>query len=129
MKAFWITVGTFFMTIFIGSCIFFGLTPTGKRVWNNWFHSVQVADDETNYQTKKNVEDTCRSMIASYNNDKLIYIQYKDSTKESEIEISNNAKTRANQTATVYNEYILKNNYVWNNNIPSDIYMTLEIIA
>ena len=37
--------------------------------------------------------------------------------------------TRANQTATVYNEYILKNNYVWNNNIPSDIYMTLEIIA
>ena len=129
MSKFWITVGTFFMTIFIGSCIFFGLTSTGKRVWNNWFHSVQVADDETNYQTKKNVEDTCRSMIASYNNDKLIYIQYKDSTKESEIEISNNAKTRANQTATVYNEYILKNNYVWNNNIPSDIYMTLEIIV
>ena len=128
MSKFWYGLGLFFVIITISASIFFGATPTGKRVWNNWFHSVQVADDETNYQTKKNVEDTCRAMIVSYNNDKLIYLQYKDSDKASEIEISNNARTRANQTATTYNEYILKNNYVWNNNIPSDIYMTLEII-
>lgn len=35
---------------------------------------------------------------------------------------------RANKTANIYNEYILKNSYVFEGNIPSDIYMELEII-
>lgn len=129
MKKFFSIFGAVVAIIFvIGLPIFFGLTPTGKRIWNNWFYGVQVADDQTNYQTRKNVEDTCRAMIASYNNDKLIYLQYKDSENELEIQMSNNARTRANQTASTYNNYILRNRYVWRDNVPSDIYMTLAYI-
>lgn len=99
----------------------FQLTPNGKRIWNNWFHMVQVADDETNYDTIKKVEDTCRSMISSYNADKITYEQYKDSEDSDKQAWAEQAKIRANRTAATYNEYILKNNYVWKDNVPSDI--------
>lgn len=35
---------------------------------------------------------------------------------------------RANKTAASYNEYILKNSYVLDVNVPSDIDMKLEIL-
>lgn len=108
--------------------IFFGATPMGKAMWNNWFHAVQKADDDTNYRTLKKVEDTCRSMIASYNTDKLTYEQYKDSDNKEKQEWAEQAKMRANKTASSYNNYILKNSYVWENNVPSDIYMELAYI-
>ena len=60
----------------VGSSIFFSATPTGKAMWNNWFFAVQKADDKTNYETRKEVEDACRAMIASYTSDKLTYEQY-----------------------------------------------------
>lgn len=108
--------------------IYFGATPSGKATWNNWFHSVQKVDDATNYETLKKVEDTCRSMIASYNSDKLTYEQYKDSDNEEKQEWAEQAKMRANKTASTYNNYILKNSYVWKGNVPNDIYMTLPYI-
>lgn len=111
-----------------GVSLFFGATPTGKAMWNNWFHAVQKADDDTNYKTRKKVEDTCRSMIASYNSDKLIYEQYKDSDNEEKQSWAEQAKMRANKTASTYNNYILKNSYVWENNVPSDICMELDFI-
>ena len=112
----------------MGLSLFFSVTPTGKAMWNTWFHAVQVADDNTNYQTLKKVEDTCRSMIASYNSDKMTYEQYKDSDNEEKQSWAEQAKMRANKTASTYNNYILKNNYVWQNNVPSDIYMNLSFI-
>lgn len=105
----------------IGLPIFFGATPAGKAMWNNWFHAVQKADDATNYETLKKVEDTCRAMIASYNADKLTYEQYKDSEDEEKQEWGEQAKMRANKTASSYNNYILENSYVWSGNVPSDI--------
>lgn len=129
MKGFFIGLGTFIGLLLIGGGIFFNVTPTGKRLWNTWFHNVQVADDETNYETLKEVEDTCRAMISSYNADKLVYEQYKDSTVAEERSWANNAKIRANQTASTYNNYILKNKYVWKNNVPADIYISLEYIV
>ena len=116
------------LLVFVGLPIFFTCTPTGVATWNNWFHKVQEADDDTNYETLKKVEDTCRSMIASYNSDKLVYEQYKDSESEEERSWAAQAKMRANKTASSYNNYILKNNYVWKDNVPSDIYMTLPYI-
>ena len=116
------------LLVFVGLPIFFTCTPTGVTTWNNWFHKVQEADDDTNYKTLKKVEDTCRSMIASYNSDKLVYEQYKDSESEEERSWAAQAKMRANKTASSYNNYILKNNYVWKDNVPSDIYMTLPYI-
>lgn len=108
--------------------LFFGATPTGKSMWNTWFHAVQKADDDTNYKTRKKVEDTCRSMIASYNSDKLTYEQYKDSDAAEKQEWAEQAKLRANKTATTYNSFILKNGYVWKGNIPADIYTELPYI-
>lgn len=36
---------------------------------------------------------------------------------------------RANRTAANYNEYILKNSYVWQGNIPTDIRENLPLIT
>ena len=112
----------------IGLPIYFGATPSGRATWNNWFHDVQKADDATNYETLKQVEDTCRAMISSYNSDKLTYEQYKDSDNEEKQSWAEQAKMRANKTASTYNNYILKNTYVWKDNVPADIYMTLAYI-
>lgn len=118
----------FLIAIIIIATLFFTVTPIGRATWNDWFHSVQVADDNTNYKTLKKVEDTCRSMIASYNTDKLTYEQYKDSDNEEKQSWAEQAKMRANKTASTYNEYILKNEYVWRNNIPEDIFYRLEYV-
>lgn len=37
-------------------------------------------------------------------------------------------KMRANKTAASYNEYVLKNSYVWNGNIPPDIRTNLSYL-
>lgn len=114
--------------LIIGLPIYFTATPSGVSAWNNWFGTVQKADDDTNYETLKRVEDTCRSMISSYNSDKLIYEQYKDSDDEEKQNWAEQAKMRANKTASTYNNYILKNDYIWQNNIPADIYRELSYI-
>ena len=113
--------------ILIGAIIFFGFTPGGRSVWNSYTHSLEKAD-ENQYETKKQVEDTARSMIASYKSDVATYEQYKDSDNEEKQSWAEQAKMRANRTATSYNEYILKNSYVWEDNIPSDIDYLLPIV-
>lgn len=86
-------------------------------------------DDATNYETKKKVEDTCRSMISSYNSDKLTYEQYKDSDNEEKQSWAEQAKMRANKTASSYNNYILENSFVWENNVPDDIQKELAYLT
>ena len=113
--------------ILIGAIIFFGFTPGGRSVWNSYTHSLEKAD-ENQYETKKQVEDTARSMIASYKSDVATYEQYKESDNEEKQSWAEQAKMRANRTANSYNEYILKNSYVWEANIPSDIDYSLPIV-
>lgn len=113
--------------ILIGAIIFFGFTPGGRSVWNSYTHSLEKTD-ENQYETKKQVEDTARSMIASYKSDVATYEQYKDSDNEEKQSWAEQAKMRANRTANSYNEYILKNSYVWEDNIPSDIDYSLPIV-
>lgn len=38
------------------------------------------------------------------------------------------AKMRANKTASTYNNYILENSYIWSGNVPADIATELEYI-
>lgn len=128
MKTFGYVCLVVLLVLVIALPIFFNATPMGKVTWNNWFHTVQKVDDDTNYKTLKKVEDTCRSMIASYEADKLTYEQYKDSDNEEKQSWAEQAKMRANKTASSYNNYILKNSYVWKNNVPADIYLELQII-
>lgn len=101
--------------------------------FKTWFtNKVEWVDrkieDRTSYDTMKKVEDTCRSMIASYKTDKATYDMYKKSDNPEKQSWAEQAKMRANKTANTYNEYILKNSYVWEGNIPEDIDRSLQII-
>ena len=104
------------------------VSPTGRAMWNKWFFDVQKADDATNYHTIKKVEDTCRAMIASYEADLLTYEQYKDSDNEEKQSWAEQAKMRANKTASSYNNYILENSFVWAGNVPADIKHELDYV-
>ena len=84
----------------------------------------QKSVDNVSYERLKKVEDTARAMIATYKSDKLTYEAYKNT----DVELATQAKIRANRTAIAYNDYILKNSFQWEGNIPSDIYNQLEII-
>lgn len=88
----------------------------------------QKIDDATNYETRKTVEDSCRAMVASYEADKLTWEQYKDSENAEQKSWADQAKMRANRTASNYNNYILKNSYVWDGNVPADILSELPAI-
>lgn len=127
MKKFLCGVTVTILIAIIGGCIFLFATPSGKALYNEWQYSLDKTDEQT-YENQKEVEDTCRAMIASYTQDKLIYEQYKDSTVDEERSWANSAKIRANNTASTYNNYILKNSYVWQGNVPTDIFMTLEYL-
>lgn len=116
------------IVLLIGGIIFFTATPVGVGIWNTWFYNVQKVDDSTNYITRKQVEDTCRAMIASYTSDRMVYEQYIESDNEEKQSWAEQAKMRANKTVASYNEYILKNSFIWENNIPSDIYNDLDYI-
>ena len=117
----------FIATAVCAVVLFFAANPFGVMAWNSWFGLVQKADDATNYETRRKVEDTCRSMIASYQSDRLVYEQYNGGNEEQQ-SWADQAKMRANKTAVTYNEYILKNSYVWAGNIPNDIDYELEIL-
>lgn len=107
-------------------CIGISIIGTPNRWFVTWYaNKIEFVNhkinDATNYETIKKVEDTCRSMIASYESDKLTYEQYKSSISEEKQSWAEQAKMRANTTASSYNNYILKNSFVWNGNVPSDI--------
>lgn len=115
-----LTVALIFVAIVAG--------PSIKALKNRYNYAVQKADDATNYKTLKEVEDTCRAMIASYEADRLMFEQYKDSDNEEKQSWAEQAKMRANRTAAQYNEYIRKNSFVWADNVPDDIDERLEYV-
>lgn len=120
-------ITTIICCLFVGAIIFFGFTPGGRSVWNEYTHEMKKAD-ENQYESRKKVEDTARAMVASYKADVTTYNQYKDSDNEEKQSWAEQAKMRANKTALSYNEYIRENSYVWEDNIPSDIDYDLPII-
>ena len=103
-------------------------TPVGVAIRNTWDYALHKTDDATNYHTIKKVEDSCRAMISSYEADRLTYEQYKNSEDEEKRSWAEQAKMRANKTASTYNNYILENSFVWENNVPSDIAEKLEYL-
>lgn len=97
----------------------------GINGWiNNVDYELEKQNDNQRYDRLKQVEDTARAMISSYESDKQIYLIYLKNNEE----IALQAKIRANSTAIKYNEYILKNSYRWQNNVPFDIKNKLELI-
>lgn len=123
IKTLLIVIGTLLVVLII-----YFMTPFGRETWNNYKYKLAKVDERTDYDTLKQVEDTCRAMISTYKSDKVTYETYKDSEDKDMRNVALQAKIRANSTAISYNEYILKNSYVWKNNVPADIYMELPII-
>lgn len=128
MSKFAQTMLTILLILLITAMIFFGLTPYGRSIWNGYQKLMHKIDDTTTYEQQKLVEDTCRSMIASWKSDIEIYKTYKSSTDEEKLGWAEQAKIRANKTAASYNEYILKNSFVFKGNVPSDIYAVIDMI-
>ncbi len=127
MKGFLITVGIIILIIILSVIGVFG------GWFNTWFTNKveyidRKIDDRTSYNTRKKVEDACRSMIASYKTDKATYEMYKTSDNLEKQSWAEQAKMRANKTANTYNEYILKNSFIFEGNIPQDIETKLMII-
>lgn len=58
----------------------------------------------------------------------MAWRQYQDSESPDMRSVAAQAKMRANQTAATYNEFMLKNRYVWSGNIPMDISGALEYL-
>jgi len=114
-----------FVVIFI---VWIGFFPSGRAVFNNYQNRMQKIDDKTSYQQRKIVEDTCRAMISTYESDKITYELYKSSTSTEKQGWAEQAKLRANSTASTYNNYILQNTYIWKDNIPTDINIKLVLL-
>ena len=112
-----------FIAPLLASC-----SPVGVAIWNTYDYAMRKTDDATNYKTIKKVEDSCRAMIASYEADKLTWEQYKDSENEEKQSWAEQAKMRANKTAATYNNYVLENSFVWENNVPDEIKSELEYL-
>lgn len=112
----------------VGFGIYITFFPNGRALGNLYDNTMKKVDDRTKYETRKKVEDTARASISSYKTDKATYEMYKDSDNEEKRSWAEQSKMRANKTANIYNEYILKNSYVFEGNIPADINYQLEII-
>ena len=127
MKKFLIAIGVLVLIILLSVVsIFLGWFNTWKT--NKIEYVDQKIEDATSYETRKTVEDSCRAMVASYEADKLTWEQYNGSENSEQQSWADQAKMRANRTASNYNNYILKNSYVWDGNIPSDILEELPVI-
>ena len=120
-----IWLGIYIVCLCVG---IFGLVYSASPALHKFRTSVKQNIDNESYETKKTVEDTCRAMISSYKSDLLTYETYINSEDKEEQSWAKQAKIRANTTATSYNEYILKNRFVWDDNIPEDIDNELEIV-
>ncbi len=124
--------GTFIAIIaavlLVGACIFFTAVPAGRAVWNTYDRTLKKVDDASTYEKQKKVEDTARAMIASYEADVLTFEQYKDSEGHEKQGWAEQAKMRANKTASTYNNYILENSFIWAGNVPYDIRQQLPIL-
>lgn len=125
------TLGTIIITLFIALILSITFIPSARQAFNEYAFGMKRIDEETNYQNRKMVEDTARSMIANYEFAKSEYELYKpycDTDDKDRCQRSLDAKTSANKTASNYNNYILKNRYLWDKNLPGDIYIELEVI-
>ena len=102
--------------------------PWSVFVHNKYEGLIKEVDSATNWETLHEVEDSCRAMMSNYQADVLTYQQYCNSEIAEHRSWAEQARMRANRTAAQYNEYILKNNYVWNYGIPDDIEQELPYI-
>ena len=114
--------------LLFGILIWFVLTPEGIKEVNEYEAQLKDTDYNTDYDSVREIEETLRSYMASYEADRIIYETNKNNTDKESVALANAAKSRANRTAATYNQFYLKNSYIWKDNIPEDIKSELEYI-
>lgn len=128
----WDDIFGFFITVFcvicLGAVLYFALCPEGVETKNEYEAMLKDVDYNTNYDSVRQIEETLRSYAASYEADRITYEINKDSTDKESIALAKAARSRANRTAATYNQFYLKNSYIWEDNIPADIQAELEYI-
>lgn len=122
-----IATALFMVVLILISCLT-GCAATFTGRYHNWRTDIMQTADRTRYETRKQVEDTCRASIVSYESDKMTWLQYRDSDSEEQRSWADAAKMRANKAAITYNEYFLKNSFVFDGNIPDDIEEELPLL-
>ena len=121
-------IAIFIGVIFLLFVVWVSFFPSGRAVLNNYTTTMRKVDDRTMYEQRRTVEDTCRAMISSYTSDVLTYKQFKDSEVAEKRNWAEQAKMRANKTASSYNNFILKNRFLWQDNVPFDIDIELAYV-
>ena len=124
----YILIVVLIFAVIIGGSLLYTWDPETRAAVNNQLHAAQQVDDATRYSTIKKVEDTARAMIASYQADVLTFQQYNGSENPEQQSWADQARMRANKTASTYNSYILRNRYVWAGNVPPDIRADLPVV-
>lgn len=108
------------------------LIPGSRAVINEYIFGIRMVDEQINYNNRKSVEDTARSVIVNYNTYRNEYELYKDycnkTEEKSKCQRALDSKFLANQAAEQYNEYVQKNNYIFKGNLPRDTPAYLEKI-
>ena len=108
------------------------LIPGSRAVINEYIFGIRRVDEQINYNNRKSVEDTARSVIVNYNTYRDEYELYKNYCEKpedkSKCQRALDSKFLANQAAEQYNEYLQKNNYIFKWNLPQDTPVYLEKI-
>lgn len=123
---FWKWFGIIVLVTVILLFVFFRFTPQGQEIWNQYRKSGKT--DEITDEQRKEVEDTCRAMISSWETDAEQYRRYKDSDTAEYKELAEQSRINANITATTYNEYLLLNGYVFGDKLPDGVYAVIDVI-
>ena len=75
------------------------------------------------------VEEMCRRYIELWESDLELYNETADSDRPKIQEIHERVKTRMNEIADAYNNYLITNGYVFNGTLPDGIYACIERIG
>ena len=118
------------ITIFLLAIVFgIVLAPRWVRARNEFRFNLQTIHDQTDYATLRRVEDTARAMIATWEADRLMWEQFRNSEYREERNWANGALMRANRTASNFNNFMLENSFVWAFGVPDDIAEPLPILS
>lgn len=125
-------IGAFFLGLLVVFILGVTFVPSMRAGFNEYVFGMNRIDEEINYENRKAVEDTARSMIANYEFAKNEYDSYKNYCNEpvdkDRCQRALDSKSSANKTVSTYNNYILKNKYLWKGNLPSDIFYELTLV-
>lgn len=103
-----------------------------KTAVDRHFSNQQRISENNTYESRREAENSARSLITNYVAAKLeyetyhIYIGTKDKAREQR---ALDARTSANMTISKYNNFMQENSFLFENNIPEDLPLSLAPIG